>query len=302
MQLSQVLQSNDAQMHYQYEKYSRNNHLKSENYDIIKHIIDHSKSPLQDLSTIANKHGLIKENISKLVQYILDTKAPNREQLLELYELTKDKIYLEGQFAKIVLQLSTTDPNKLLDVNIDTIQLDRYEKLVFILHQFQALLQSQQYQKIDLLAKKVNQNVLKDYPKERIQYHHYLIDYYKHTNQYERLGDTFMDLYRLAPSPDALQNTFYLFLTDYSMEQHLKFQQLIQWDHPLKPYLKQLVQHELVSKIPFEHAETAYFVHCHVVHAHVEYSLHFKVLYANVFAAFGCHVAVAARSIRDDYV
>eukprot|EP00835_Amoeboradix_gromovi_P004935 NODE_421_length_8910_cov_0.283623.p5 type:complete len:272 gc:universal NODE_421_length_8910_cov_0.283623:7565-8380(+) len=253
-QLQSALTSKDSSIHYQYEKYSRNNLLKDENYAIIQHIIDNSSDIKSDMTLIANKHGLLKANISKIVQHILDTKNPSKQLLLDLYEITTNKIYLEGQYAKIVLALSKYDPTKLLDVNIDTIQLDRYEKLCFILQQLECLLAVQQHNKVELLAKKVNMNVLKDHPAENKSYYRLMANYYLAVKDYSKLGLAYSTLYKIDKDQSNLTNCFYTFLAQYSMEQVLQLRQLIEWDHPFKSFLKQVCQNELITEgVKFEH-------------------------------------------------
>eukprot|EP00834_Sanchytrium_tribonematis_P005458 NODE_330_length_9451_cov_0.342173.p6 type:complete len:281 gc:universal NODE_330_length_9451_cov_0.342173:9416-8574(-) len=279
MQLAEALKSNDSKIYFQYEKYSRNNQLKDENYAIIKHIVDSSKDLAQDLATIANKHGLIKQNISKIVQHILDTKNPSQKQLLDLYDVTQNKIYLEGQYAKIVLLLSKNDPSKLLDVNIDTIQLDRYEKLSFILQQFECLVKLQQFSKVELLAKKVNMNVLKDYPAENKTYYQLLAKYYLAVKNFQKLGQTYATLYQLEKSSENLKNCFYTFLAEYSMEQIHELQQLIKYDHPFKSFLKQVVGNELITEnISFPDEILQLRIQQHVIFFNLECQSHEFVL------------------------
>ena len=248
MTLESTLKSNSIQEYYAFEKTSRNNHDKEDNYAIIKHIIDHSSDIKSDMSIIANKHGLIKANITKIVQYILDTKKPSKQLLLDLYDITRNKIYLEGQYAVIVLLLSKDDPSKLLDVNIDTIQLERQDKLKFILQQIDCLVQVEQYSKVELLAKKVNMNALKDYPVENKLYYELMAKYYKAIKAYLDLGKTHLTLYKLTKDKQHLMNGFYLFLSKYSMDQVHELRQLIEFDHPFKSFIKQVVANELVTE------------------------------------------------------
>ena len=246
--LAQAIASKDSSIYYQFEKESRNNQVKDDNYQIIKHIIDNSTDVKQDMTIIANKHGLIKANISKIVQHILDTKNPSQQVLLDLYEISRNKIYLEGQYAKIVLLLSKYDPSKLLDVNIDTIQLDRYEKLVFILQQLECLLKVEQFNKVELLAKKVNKNALNDHPAENKTYYTLMAKYYLAIKDYTELGATYATLYKITKDPVDLKNCFYSFFSKYSMDQIHHLRQLITWDHPFKSFLKQVVGNELVTE------------------------------------------------------
>ncbi|KAI9205086.1 PCI domain-containing protein [Polychytrium aggregatum] len=164
---------------------------------------------------LSKKHGLLKQAITKMTQEAMTfiDKTPDEKTKLELIDtlrvVTEGKIYVEVERARVTRLLvkikedagNISDAADILhELQVETFgSMERREKTDFILEQMRLCLAKKDYNKVQLISKKVSQKFF-DLPENqdlKLRYYELMIQHAVHSDQslnackyYRRIYDT----------------------------------------------------------------------------------------------------------------
>lgn len=153
------------------------------------------------INFLMNRRGQGKKAQIEMIQlamtWIPTTPEPYRTTLIEtIRDVTAKKIFLEVEYARCVLLIVKGKENDndileaakiLQEVQVETYgSMDRREKLEFILYQMKIMIKKDDYVRLFIISKKINENNLGDdeIADIKITYYSYLAIYYNHINNY----------------------------------------------------------------------------------------------------------------------
>lgn len=175
----------------------------------------------ENLLMLSKKRQQSKMAISKMVQNAMEyiDKTPSKEVKIDLIEclqkVTEGKIFVEverARLARILAELYEKDgkiseaAELLLDVQIETISsMEPAEKIEFILRHFRLTLDAQDYVRAIIVAKKITERSLRDFPDLRIQYYQLMIRFHNHNKDYLEVCKCYLNLFETKKAV-ALEN------------------------------------------------------------------------------------------------
>ncbi|GAA5955004.1 hypothetical protein JCM3765_003159 [Sporobolomyces pararoseus] len=160
-------------------------------------ILYQPNSPSRDLTklneqliNLSKKHGQLRQATVKMVEKAMEFMnelpqgSKEKEDLIStLREITEGKIYLEVQRARITRQLSqiresegkTSEASELMqDLQVETFgSMERREKVDFILEQMRLLKLQEDWEKLAIVAKRINLRWLSDKENEDLKLRYY---------------------------------------------------------------------------------------------------------------------------------
>ncbi|GAA5883237.1 hypothetical protein JCM16303_007323 [Sporobolomyces ruberrimus] len=144
----------------------------------------------EQLVSLSKKHGQLRQATVKMVEKAmefmneLEQGSKDKEDLIAtLREITEGKIYLEVQRARITRQLSQIRENEgkvqdaselMQDLQVETFgSMERREKVDFILEQMRLLKLQEDWEKLAIVAKRINLRWLSDKENEDLKLRYY---------------------------------------------------------------------------------------------------------------------------------
>jgi len=165
----------------------------------------------ENLLMLSKKRQQSKIAISKMVQKAMEyiDKTPSKGVKIDLIEclqkVTEGKIFVEverARLARILAELYEKDgkiseaAELLLDVQIETISsMEPAEKIEFILRHFRLTLDAQDYVRAIIVAKKITERSLRDFPDLRIQYYQLMIRFHTHNKEYLDVCKCYLNIF-----------------------------------------------------------------------------------------------------------
>eukprot|EP01080_Neovahlkampfia_damariscottae_P005209 gene5209-8821_t len=168
----------------------------------------------ENISILSKKRSQSKMALSKMVQtgmnYIDSTPdKPTKVELLNtLYEVTEGKIYVEVERSRLARMKSKileeegklVEASELLqEVQIETIgSLEAAEKIEFILNHFRITLDSKDFVRAYIIARKITERSLAqpEHQDLKIQYQRLMIRYYTESKDYINIAKAHMSIYQ----------------------------------------------------------------------------------------------------------
>ncbi|KAA1110616.1 hypothetical protein PGT21_027739 [Puccinia graminis f. sp. tritici] len=195
---------------------------------------------------LARKHGQLRQATTTMVEKVMsfiekvDDHQQDKIKMIEsLREVTEGKIYLEVQRARLTKQLAqiresegaTKVANELMqELQVETFgSMERREKIDFILEQMRLLRIQQDWEKLAIVSKKINNKWLTEVENEdlKLRYYRLMITYASKQSKYLDLCKYYRSIHdsksiRSDPSKSlsALRNAVYfVILAPYDNEQ-----------------------------------------------------------------------------------
>ncbi|BGP31089.1 proteasome regulatory particle subunit [Rhodotorula toruloides] len=210
------------------------------------------------LHTLSRKHGQLRQAVQKMVdkamEYVDKLEGEDKLKLIEtLREITEGKIYLEVPRARVTRTLShikesAGDVNAaselMQELQIETFgSMERREKVEFILEQMRLLKEQEDWEKMAIVAKKINLKWLaeKDHQDLKLRYFSLMILYSLWVDKYLDVAKHYRSV---ADTPSISENpvlaqaclrniVYFLILAPYDNEQN-DFVQRVWKDDKLK--------------------------------------------------------------------
>ncbi|GAA5985272.1 hypothetical protein JCM5350_005572 [Sporobolomyces pararoseus] len=215
----------------------------------------------EQLVNLSKKHGQLRQATVKMVEKAMEFMnelpqgSKEKEDLIStLREITEGKIYLEVQRARITRQLSqiresdgkTSEASELMqDLQVETFgSMERREKVDFILEQMRLLKLQEDWEKLAIVAKRINLRWLSDKENEDLKLRYYSLmilhglqkdaylevcKYYRAVYDSPSINDSTSSASTSSPSPSTTSNetanailrniVFFVILAPYDNEQ-----------------------------------------------------------------------------------
>ncbi|GAA6060921.1 hypothetical protein JCM10212_003955 [Sporobolomyces blumeae] len=144
----------------------------------------------QHLQLLSKKHGQLRQAVVKMVEkameFMNELEGKDKEELIDtLREITEGKIYLEVQRARITRNLAeirersgeTNAASELMqELQVETFgSMERREKVDFILEQMRLLKEQEDWEKLAIVAKRINLRWLTDKENEDLKLRYYAL-------------------------------------------------------------------------------------------------------------------------------
>ena len=189
------------------EKIARVNNQHFTSVTILKNIItlcfkaQNWEKLFEMIKYLMNKRGQSKKAQIEMIQlamtWINETDEPHRTTLIEtIRDVTAKKIFLEVEYARCVLMIvkGKESDNDILEaakilqeVQVETYgSMDRREKLEFILYQMKIMIKKDDYVRLYIISKKINEANLNDdeISDIKVTYYSYMAIYHNHQKNY----------------------------------------------------------------------------------------------------------------------
>ncbi|GAA5868102.1 hypothetical protein JCM8547_003345 [Rhodosporidiobolus lusitaniae] len=196
------------------------------------------------LQLLSKKHGQLRQAVQKMVdramEFVAELEGEDKLRLIEtLREVTEGKIYLEVPRARVTRTLSQIKESQgdinaasdlLQELQVETFgSMERREKVDFILEQMRLLKAQEDWEKMAIVAKRINLKWLgeKEHEDLKLRYYSLQILYGLHMSKYLDVAKHYRAVYAtssIADSPEAsaavLRNiVYFLVLAPYDNEQ-----------------------------------------------------------------------------------